>query len=283
MFSKFVRHDLQYGVFYQKGRMIVTFLMFFCLSSYHFLTLRIFELTNPQYFEQPVTTGDYLLALIGGCGKVETVSGGDTTFVMPTMWMVFVLWMMFTSLYYPFVDLNGIGKHIMAISGKRGIWWLSKCVWAAVNTTVTYLLIFAASFLSGLCFGAKPSMESNWYLARELNMRVDNLTTTATWDIWPVFLLTGLTLVALVLLQLALSVAVKPLFSYLLLAAYLFAGAYVQSPIFFGNYTMGARSILLVTTGLEPGFGALISIWIIALSVAIGYILFQRKDILGGE
>lgn len=283
MFFNFVRHDLQYGIVQQKGRMLVTFLMFFCLSSYHFLTLRIFALTNPQYFETPVTTGDYFLALIGGCGKVETLSGGDTTFVMPAMWMVFVLWMMFTSLYYPFTDLHGIGKHIMAISGKREIWWLSKCVWAAANTTVTYLLIFAASFLSGICFGAKPSMEANWYLARELNMRTDNLTTTAVWNIWPVFLLTGFALVALSLIQLALSAAVKPLFSYLFLAAYLFAGAYVQSPVFFGNYTMGARSGLLVTTGLEPGLGAMTGVLALVLSVAIGCILFRQKDVLGGD
>lgn len=283
MFSKFVLHDLHYGVFQQKARLIVTFLMFFCLSSYHFWTLRIFELTNPEYFMQPTTTADYFLSLIGGIGKVSFAPGEETGFVMPVMWMIFVLWMQFTSLYYPFVDLHGIGKQIMAISGKRSIWWLSKCVWAAVNTMVNYLLVFVASTLSGICFGAKFSMQANYYLARELEMRIEHLTTTTTWSIWPVFFLTGAALIAVILFQLTLSIALKPIFSYFILAAYMFAGTYIQSPWLFGNFMMGARSSVLATTGLDPGLGLLLSLWIAAISILAGFFLFNYKDVLGGD
>lgn len=283
MFFKFLKHDLHYGVFQQKGRLLVTFLVFFCLSTYHFWTLRIFELTNPRYFESPVTTGDYFLALVGGCGKVQILLGGDIDFVMPIMWLVFVLWIMFCSLYYPFLDLYGAGKHLMILSGGRGVWWLSKCVWATVNTVVNYLLVFAASFVSGLCFGAKPGMMANWYLAQELNIRIDDLTTETTWNLWPVFLLTLLVLIALSIFQLALSAAAKPLFSYLLVSAYLFAGAYLQNPALLGNYTMAARSSRLVTTGLSPELGALLCLWVIAVSIGVGYLIFQHKDILGGD
>ena len=110
MFIKFLDHDLRYGIGRAKKRLIVTFIMFFFLSIYHFWTLRIFELTDPQYLESPVTTADYFLALIGGCGKVNLISGAENDFVMPTMWFVFVLWMQFTSLYYPFAELNGINN-----------------------------------------------------------------------------------------------------------------------------------------------------------------------------
>ena len=75
MFIKFLDHDLRYGIGRAKKRLIVTFIMFFFLSIYHFWTLRIFELTDPQYLESPVTTADYFLALIGGCGKVNLISG----------------------------------------------------------------------------------------------------------------------------------------------------------------------------------------------------------------
>ena len=118
MFIKFLDHDLRYGIGRAKKRLIVTFIMFFFLSIYHFWTLRIFELTDPQYLESPVTTADYFLALIGGCGKVNLISGAENDFVMPTMWFVFVLWMQFTSLYYPFAELNGIGKQLMVLSGS---------------------------------------------------------------------------------------------------------------------------------------------------------------------
>ena len=51
MFIKFLDHDLRYGIGRAKKRLIVTFIMFFFLSIYHFWTLRIFELTDPQYLE----------------------------------------------------------------------------------------------------------------------------------------------------------------------------------------------------------------------------------------
>lgn len=281
MFFKFIKHDLFYGVVLQKVRIFVTFLMFFCLASYHFWTLRIFELTNPQYFESPVTTGDYFLSLIGGCGKVQISQGGDVEFVMPVMWLAFVLWILFCSLYYPFIDLQGMGKYRMVLSGGRGIWWLSKCIWAVVNTAVNYLVAFAASFVVGVCLGAKPSMQANWYLAQELTMRTDQLTTQDTWNLWPTFGLTLFVLITISLIQLVLSMKIKPQFAYLVIAAYLFAGAYMQSPVLVGNYAMAARSNLLVSTGLSPSLGILICLWGILASMAIGYFIFQYKDILG--
>ena len=258
MFIKFLDHDLCYGIGHAKKRLIVTFIMFFFLSIYHFWTLRIFELTDPQYLESPVTTADYFLALIGGCGKVNLISGAENDFVMPTIWFVFVLWMQFTSLYYPFAELNGIGKQLMVLSGSRGNWWLSKCVWTIINTITNYLIVFAASTIAGLCFGAKPSMQANWYVSRELYMKADDLTSSTTRNIWSVFLMTGFTMIVLALVQLILSLILKPVQSYFVLAGYLFAGAYIQSPVFFGNYAMGARNALLVSTGLTMPFGILL-------------------------
>lgn len=283
MFTKFVRHDLHYGIIVPKSKLVITFMMFFFLASSHFLSLRIFEIISPSYFEVPPTTGDYFLFLIGGCGQTEFTPGGGSTFIMPTMWMVFVLWMQFTSLYYPFIDLEGIGKHLMAVSGGRGIWWFSKCIWVTVNTTVNYLLVFAAATLSGLCFGAKLSMNANYYLARELDMRMDLLTTDTTWNLWPVMIVTGVFLIAFSMVQLMLSIIVKPLFSYLFLAGFLFAGAYMQAPLLLGNYMMAARSSVLITTGLQLEEGIIICLWIILISLILGYLVFERKDILGKD
>ena len=114
-------------------------------------------------------------------------------------------------------------------------------------------------------------------------MNAGTLTSPSTWDIWPLFFLTALALVALSLLQLALSVAVKPLFSYLLLTAYLLAGTYLQSPALLGNFAMPARSSLLATTGLDPLLGGLLCLWVIVGSVLLGWALFEKKDILGGD
>lgn len=63
MFIKFLDHDLRYGIGRAKKRLIVTFNYVFLPFDYHFWTLRIFELTDPQYLESPVTTADLFLGI----------------------------------------------------------------------------------------------------------------------------------------------------------------------------------------------------------------------------
>ncbi len=283
MFIKFFKHDLEYGIGHAKKRLILTFLGFFILSIYHFWVIRMFEISATDFLNTPATTADYFIALIGGCGKVTFMSGMDNDFSMPTIWFMFILWMQFVSLYYPFNELNGIGKHLMVLSGGRGIWWFSKCAWTVVNTIVSYLLIFLSSTICGLCFGAKLSMNASWYLFKELAMNMDDLTTSVSWNITSVFFMVGFVMVALALLQLLLSLLIKPLFSYFLLVGYFFAGAYFQYPALFSNYAMPARNALLVTTGLDMTGGVVIGLWISVLSVIIGYYVFKNRDILDSD
>ncbi len=283
MFIKFFKHDLEYGIGHAKKRLILTFLGFFILSIYHFWVIRMFEISATDFLNTPATTADYFIALIGGCGKVTFMSGMDNDFSMPTIWFMFILWMQFVSLYYPFNELNGIGKHLMVLSGGRGIWWFSKCAWTVINTIVSYLLIFLSSTICGLCFGAKLSMNASWYLFKELAMNMDDLTTSVSWNITSVFFMVGFVLVTLALLQLLLSLLIKPLFSYFLLVGYFFAGAYFQYPALFSNYAMPARNALLVTTGLDMTGGVVIGLWISVLSVIIGYYVFKNRDILDSD
>ena len=283
MFIKFLDHDLRYGIGHAKKRLFLTFLMFFFLALYHFFTLRIYEITNPSYFNSPVTTADYFLSIVGGIGKPSFYSDGTTDYSVPSIWMVFVLWMMFVNLYYPFKDLNGVGRQLIVLSGSRGVWWLSKCVWTVINTVINYLIIFASSTICGLIFGAKLSMHSNSYLWRVLSMSETDITSTTTWNITSVFFTIGFALIVLALLQLLLSLIAKPMLSFFFMAAYLFAATYMQSPALYGNYAIGARSSVLVTTGLSGSVGILIGAWIIMICVSVGFFVFQFRDILNSD
>ncbi len=282
MFFKFLWHDMSYGIFSRKKKFLAGFCIFFCLSFYHFLTLRIYEITFPEYFSISSTTADYFMALVGGCGVPEIQEGIDVGLTMPVMWLGFMLWMQFVSLYYPFTDLLGFGKHVMLLSGNRSSWWFSKCLWAVGNTAINYILIFLISTLCGLCTGGKLSLQTNWYVARELNMRLDLLTFEDTKNILPFFFLSLLVLIALSLLQMTLSLAISPMFSYFFLAAYLIAGIYYQNAAFLGNYAMAARSDIYISTGLSAGPGILVALWVIFLNVFLGYLLLGHKDLLGG-
>ena len=191
--------------------------------------------------------------------------------------------MMSVNLYYPFKDLNGVGRQLIVLSGSRGVWWLSKCVWTVINTVINYLIIFASSTICGLIFGAKLSMHSNSYLWRVLSMSETDITSTTTWNITSVFFTIGFALIVLALLQLLLSLIAKPMLSFFFMAAYLFAATYMQNPALYGNYAIGARSSVLVTTGLSGSVGVLIGAWIIMICVSVGFFVFQFRDILNSD
>ncbi len=283
MFIKFLDHDLKYGIGSNKKRLLITFLMFAFLALYHFFTLRIFQITNPEYFNSPVTTADYFMSIVGGYGKPNFFGDGTSDYAVPSVWLVFILWIMFTNLYYPFKDLDGVGKHLVILSGSRGVWWLSKCVWTVINTIINYLIVFASCAFVGLLFGAKLSMNSNTYLYRTLNIEEVSLTSSTVWNLTSVFLMIGFSLIVLSLLQLLVSLLAKPMISFFLVTAYIFAATFKQSPFLFANYVLGARNNAVVTTGLNNYLGLLIGAWIILLSVAIGYFVFNCRDILGSE
>lgn len=283
MFIKFLDHDLRYGIGNSKKRILLTFLMFAFLALYHFFTLRIFQITNPEYFNSPVTTADYFLSVVGGYGKPNLFSDGTSDYSVPSVWLVFILWIMFINLYYPFKDLDGIGKHLIVLSGSRGVWWLSKCVWTIINTVINYLTVFVSCTFVGLIFGAKLSMQSNYYLYRTLNIDESSLTSSTVWNTASVFIMIGFSLIVLSLLQLLISLLAKPMISFFLMAALIFAATFKQNPLLFANYALGARNSTLVTTGLSNPLGIIIGAWIILLSVTIGFFVFQYRDIIGSD
>lgn len=283
MFIKFLEHDLKYGIGSNKKRLLISFLMFAFLALYHFFTLRIFKITNPEYFNTPVTTADYFLSIVGGYGKPNLFSDGTSDYSVPSVWLVFILWIMFINLYYPFKDLDGVGKHLIVLSGSRGVWWLSKCTWTVINTIFNYLVIFASCTFVGLIFGGKLSMNSNTYLYRILNIDEVDLTSSTVWNLTSVFLMIGFSLIALSMMQLLISLLAKPMISFFLMSAYIFAATFKQSPFLYANYVLGARNSTIVSTGLSNASGVLIGAWIILLSIAIGYFVFQYRDIIGTD
>lgn len=283
MFIKFLRHDLYYGLVLQKAKAAITFIMFFFLSSYYYLTLRIYELTNPEYFQNPPTTGDYLVSLIGGCGKYTYVAGeADNLFNVPVMWTILVLWILFSTLYYPFSDLNGIGKHLMIISGSRNTWWFSKCVWTVATVIVQMFIVLLACTFSSALFGARLSMQANYYSLQDLDIVFTDIVHN-NWNMWPHLLNFCTVLIALCLLQLLISLITKPFYSFLAVFAYCLSATYIQTPFLLGNYMMTARSSKVVIGGVNNADGIVISIWIIVLTVLIGANYFCRSDILNKD
>lgn len=97
------------------------------------------------------------------------------------------------------------------------------------------------------------------------------------------FLLPPLVMIAINLFQMALSLFIKPFYSFIVTVAVLLTSSYYLSPFFIGNYVMPLRSDQMVANGVSLTAGIIFSLIIIIVSVVTGGIAFQKRDILKRE
>jgi hypothetical protein len=86
--------------------------------------------------------------------------------------------------------------------------------------------------------------------------------------------------VALNLLQMTISLFIKPIFSFLLMSVILISSSYLMSNSMLGNYGMIFRSNIVLKNGLNFEPGIYISLIIIVLSIIIGMFKFKKYDII---
>jgi hypothetical protein len=214
-------------------------------------------------------------------GMNEYIPGPENEFEVPVLWIVLFTTMFFGSLNYPYNDLFGYGKQILLRTRGRVLWWLSKCCW-----NVIYILFFNIIIISVICIfvlieGADFGLNINFeLLARNFEAEPRSLTSDSIRLQFLLFASPILISVALNLLQMTISLFIKPIFSFLLMSVILISSAYLMSNSMLGNYGMIFRSNIVLENGLNFEFGIYISLIIIALSIIIGMFKFKKYDII---
>jgi len=279
-FFKLLRFDLFYGVIKAYHKYILLLFLFIPISiEFEFKRTGFTDMINDG--EASKTLGDVALYVFGG--MKEYIPSPDNPFLFPVFWLLFYLIIFYTTLYYPFKDLNGFGKQIIVHGGSRKSWWLSKCLWNAVTVSAFFVLIWIAILFyaritdAGMTFQISPYMREIF----ELNEIVNS---PEKWDV-TTLLIVGpwLTAIALNLVQMVLSLLIKPIFSLIVSVIILIASAYYYSPLMLGNYAMCVRSSQIMTNGMPLKSGIVYCVVVILVSIMIGMLIFRNYDILNRE
>ena len=122
----------------------------------------------------------------------------------------------YITLYYPFDDLEESGQNILIRSGGRQLWWLSKCLWNLTSVVVFFLLAWGVMVLGCLITGNSLSMEISPEMSKILVLDPDNYPSLPIHVIPQTFLLMPLVVAAINLLQMTVSLFVKPLISFII-------------------------------------------------------------------
>lgn len=279
MFFKLVCYDIKNGLFYQYKKYSIVCIVFliFTIDLY----IKRLNYSRLIHTEKLGTFMDYILYPFAG--MKEYIPRPDVPFIFPVIWMIIYLMLSYIILYYTYNDLTGFGQKILLSTGKRRSWWLSKCIWVVLSVITFFLIAWITIFL--FCIAAKIPI--SFTVTKEifdiLNITSDTSFYSKDYIILVIFILPVITMIAVNLFQTALSLIVKPIFSFAMTAALLLTSAYYLSPFFIGNYAMPIRNKKIVENGVSFVDGLLFALILSIVSIFIGWYIFERKDILGEE
>ena len=222
---------------------------------------------------------DLLLSVMGGMKEFHYEDG--EMFLFPAVWIFFFLLLLFYTLRYPTQNLDGIGKSMLILSQNRRIWWFSKCVWCCVYVLTYFLLFYISAFMMGICLGGELTLQPSEYAPYALDAGM--YLKSPPWNLIPGLLLVPLVACAITMLQMVLTLWVKPIFAYVLSCVLLLSSAYFANPALIGNYAMLFRTDIFVEEGFPLGWGFTAAVLLIALSLLMGYFRMEHMDILNRE
>ncbi|MDR0515255.1 MAG: hypothetical protein LBG81_08890 [Coriobacteriaceae bacterium] len=270
--------DLRNGVA-RHWRRYAAIAAFFCLSVLALFAARKAYLDVYPSSVGPFTLGDCVVGAFSG--MKEYVFDPRNPFDFPALWLLTFLLAAYLTLHYPYRDLLGVGRHLVVAAQSRVGWWYAKCLWVLASVGLFYAVCGAvlclALLLDGGAFTLDVSPRTPGVLA------FGHAVLGQPGGIWPLLVLLPLATVALCLLQLFLSLVIKPLPSYLCTVSLLFLSSYFKTPFLLGNYLMAARSEVFITGGMGFAAGAVLAGALIIVSVVAGRAWVQQMDIIEKE
>ena len=226
----------------------------------------------------PHTLASTLCTNFGGM-KVFHPGEGER-FRMPAAWLLSSLAIFYCTVTYPYRDLMGFGRNVLISSQSRWTWWLSKCLWVSAVMLACTLAVLVMDVLATLFMDGTLSLGIDQVAAATHSFLTDQ---NASQDLTPFFLALPCMYVALGLMQLALSLVLRPTLSFGTTALILIISAYYTSPWLPGNYLMAARSSSVINEGVSPLVGLGLAVFIATAAVVLGGIRLARMDYIDKE
>lgn len=266
---KLFRYDIRSGLL--RWRYLCVPVLFWVPCFYNWIQISNAECVG--------TWMDYMIGCFKGLMPLASVED----FEFPILWFLVMAGCLFLNLDYPLNDLTDAGQQVIVRSVNKKGWFLSKCVWNLMSTAL-YVLLGA---LTALAFALINGGSAQLVNTPDVMIKALNIYTITTLTVGQTLMvavvLPYLTLVTLNMLQMVLSLVMKPIFGFLICICMLVISLFYSSPYFIGNGAMAARSGIQMEGFVEPLPTALTCIGVMVLSIVVGIIRFDRMDHLRYE
>lgn len=200
---------------------------------------------------------------------------------LPMLWLLVMGSCMLLNLDYPINDLTKNGQQVMIRCRSRRAWYLSKCIWNIISCVVFFAICGLSCFVFMLCTNYECSiLNTSDFMALVLSAASLTEFNMSRCIVLSVFC-PLINLIALSMLQMTISLFVKPILSFLAILGVLVLSVYISSPLILGNGAMAIRSYYICAGGICSELSIAVSGIVVILCVIIGLVIFQRLDILG--
>lgn len=206
-------------------------------------------------------------------------------FEIPALWILTLNGCLFIHFDYFLKDLSHNGLQLIIRSGKKRLWFLSKCIWNFMSC----MLYFVIAGLTVTVFSLITEQNVSIVITQDtlkmmlIELRENPPALISTDAILIAIILPFLTVFAFSILEMIGCLFVKPILSFIACLCLQIMSIFLEYAFILGNGAMVIRSKLVITDGIQPYIAAVFTIVFIIFAIIIGSWKFERCDILDAE
>ncbi len=273
-FMSLLKHDILHGILL-RWRYFLVAVLFFTFTDFAFMNnVNSLNLAADSVLKCSIT--DYILNMFIGNEPFDFELKKGIS--LSVVWFVFHA-VLFSSMgFYITDDLNKNAFIFILKVKSRRKWWISKVVWCVLIVIIYYALFFIVSFIFAALFGTVSLSVNDLVVQRMFGFSVSGI---SIFDILlSSFFLPMAISCSFAVLEAALSLILKPLYSFLIIICYLIASTFYCRIYLLFNFSMIIRNNFYGINGVTNQYGILIAVILVVVSSVFGVFIIKRKNIL---
>lgn len=266
-------YDIKNGIIYK----LKLYIPVIILSIYNCLSI------DMNYRNHIPNLSNYIIGIFGGM-KVFEGTGPSSRFEMPTIWLLFFLYLTFLVGYYPYKDMDSFGRLIMLKQKGRVKWWINKCVWNFATVIVYFTMTYMTMLVYAIANNRTGLTPNSRVVEKMYGINLENVDITPAMVIQLCVILPLIISIGMSIMQMFLGLFIRPVYSNIISICAIAGTAFVCRDYFVDNYIMFVRNKCVIgENGVDYWRGIIMSIVMILIGIIGGVIQINRKDIIGIE
>jgi len=282
-FFNIFRYDIRYGLISKPQRFIVITLFsvfLFITFTFNIFHLFVHEVNGISDINSlSLSYGDVILQQLGAHLPALDASVVES-FAVPTQWLLMHILICYFSLNYLSEDLLHGGIQVISRAKSKKLWWASKCLWNISTVCSCYFVGYGILYALCILTGKDGSFTLNPFVFKIVFSEILPNQTKTSCDLFLYLcLLPTIVGITVNLLQMTLTLYVKPVFAFVASCVYFISGLYYANPLMLSNYAMPVRSRAIGIYSFDFLTGVFLCVTFSFIAILVGSHRIRLKDI----